>query len=71
MYDCTLSVSKNCMEYRYNLPITIHVSFQILDQNDVIQIGMNNQEFNAEQIKRINIYPESKNHLKINSERMS
>jgi hypothetical protein len=32
---------------------------------------MNNQGFNAEQIKQNYIYPESKNHLKIKSERTS
>jgi hypothetical protein len=53
-YDRTLSGSKNCMEYRYNWLNTIYVLFQTLD-NNVIQIRMNNQGFNAEQIKRIYI----------------
>ncbi len=55
-YDCTLSVSTNCVEYGYNPPNTNLVSFQTLDQNNVIQIGVNNQGFNAEQIIRIYIY---------------
>jgi hypothetical protein len=57
---------QNCMEYGYNLPSTIQVSFQTLDEKDVIQIQMNNQGFNAGQITwiYIYIYPESKNHLK-------
>jgi|LakMenEpi03Aug12_release.lakeMendotaPanAssembly.Ray.scaffolds.fasta_scaffold223675_1 ribosomal protein S8E len=44
------------LEYRYNPQNTIYVSFQTLDKNDVIQMRMNNQGFNAEQIKRIYIW---------------
>ncbi len=44
------------MEYGYNPPNTIYVSFQILDKNDVIQRRMNNQGFNAEQITQIYIH---------------
>ncbi len=43
------------MEYGYNPPNIIYVSFQSLDNNDIIQIQMNNQGFNAEQIKRIGV----------------
>ncbi len=50
------SVSKTCIEYGYNPPNTILVSFQVLDKKDVIQMQMNNQGFNAEQITRIYIY---------------
>ena len=55
---------QNCMEYGYNPPNTIQVYSQILDKNNVIQIRMNNQGFNAEQITQIYIYPDSKNRLK-------
>ena len=44
------------LEYRYNPQNTIYVSFQTLDKNDVIQMRMNNQGFNAEQIKRVYIW---------------
>jgi hypothetical protein len=70
MYDSTLSVSKNCMEYRYNPPNTILVSFQTLDQNNVIQILMINEGSMPNKSKGC-IYPESKNRLKINFERTS
>jgi hypothetical protein len=43
------------MEYRYNPLNTIWVSFQTLNKNNFIQKQMNNQGFNAEQIKRIYI----------------
>jgi hypothetical protein len=44
------------MEYGYDPPNTIYVSFQTLDKNNVIQIRMNNQGFNAEQITWMYIY---------------
>jgi hypothetical protein len=47
--------NQKLLEYRYNPLNIIWVSFQTLDKNNVIRIQINNQGFDAEQIKRIYI----------------